>query len=234
MNWLDWLALSMGLVALVGGSLEGPDFEQELNRPTAAQVAQAQQASAGVTVGGAVLMRFTDSGVAAAEDRAREARLNLRRAVDHFGLPQGYLAPGLRVTGGGDLAELHYLDVRLAIATATDAKANGLGSARALAERWQADLDRAIRALPQPMPDGWIATAGAIKGTVLVSDETLARAAAACLDARPGQRVRVSAAGGVLMLEGEVATARDKARLARLMRELPGVRGVDDRVGVTR
>ncbi len=233
MNWVDWLALSMGLVSLLGGTLEGHDFEQEMNRPTAAQVAAPQKPTAGVTVGGDVLMRFTDSGVVAAEDRAREARLNIRRAVEHFGLPNGYFGPGLRVSGGGDLAELHYLDVRLAIATTTDAKANGFTSARALADRWRHDLDRAITKLPLPLPDGWIATAGRISGAVLVSDQTLARAAAACLDTRPGQRVKVSAAGGVIVLEGEVATARDKARLARLMRDLPGCRGVDDRVGIT-
>lgn len=229
MNWLDWLALSMGLVALVGGTLEGSDFEQEMNRPTAAQVAARQQATAGVTVGGEVLMRFTDSGVVAAEDRAREARLNLRRAVDHFGLPQGYFGPGLRVSGGGDVAELHYLDLRLAIATATDAKANGMGSARALADRWRTDLDRAIGKLPQPLPDGWIQTAGKVSGAVLVSDQTLARAAALCLPAKPGQRVTVAAQGGVIILEGSVANPQDKARLARLMKEIPGARGVEDR-----
>lgn len=232
MNWLDWLALSMGLVSLVGGTLEGHDFEQEMNRPTAAQVARDQRPTAGVVVGGDVLMRFADSGVVAAEDRAREARVNLRRAVDHFGLPKGYFGPGLRVSGGGDLAELHYLDVRLAIATATDAKANGMGSARELADRWRADLDRAIGKLPQPLPDGWIQTAGKVSGAVLVSDQTLARAAAACLDTRPGQKVTVSAQGGVIVLEGSVATPQAKGRLVRLMKDLPGVKGVDDRITV--
>ena len=233
MNWLDWLALSMGLVTLLGGTLEGSGFDQELTRPTAGQLASQAQPTAGVTIGGDVLLRFTDSGVHAAEERARETRMNIRRAVEHFALPKGYLGPALRVSGAGDVAEIHYMDFRLVLATGADAKANGFPSARALADRWRGDLDRTLRVLPQPLPDGWIGSAGRITGTVLVSDETLARAAAACLDARPGRRVRVSASGGVIVLEGEVATARDKARLARLMREVPGCRAVDDRVGVT-
>jgi hypothetical protein len=233
MNWLDWLALSMGLVTIVGGTIDGNDLERELNRPSAAQVASNRPATAGVTVGGDVLLRFADSGVMAAEDRAREARLNLRRAVDHFGLPKGYFGPGLRVVGGGDVAEIHYLDLRLTTATAADAKANGFDSAGALANRWRGDLDKVLRSVPAPLPDNWFATAGKATGAVLVSDETLASVAAASLPGGVGG-VRVSAVGGVIVLEGQVRSATDKARLVRLMRDVPGAQGVEDKLAVAR
>ena len=66
---------------------------------------------------------------------------------------------------------------------------------------------------------------------LVVSDETLGRAAAACLMGVASPAVTVSARAGVLTLEGPVASAEERVRIVRLVRELPGVRGVEDRLG---
>lgn len=238
MNGLDWIALSLGLVALAGLTFDGTDMARGLNRSTPAQVKAARKADAGLVVGGEMIMKFTDSGVLAAEDRAREANLNLRRAIQTWGLPRGFIGPALRGGGLGDVAEIAYLDLRIATVTAADAKAAGAASPQALAAQWRDSLDKAIRALPSPMPDGWIASApgtgggGGGRGRVLVSDETLSAAAAASLDFRVGRRVTVTATDGVIRLEGTVANTLEKGRLVRQMRDLPGVRGVDDRLSV--
>jgi hypothetical protein len=240
MNGLDWIALLLGLAALLEFSWDGIDGARGLNRSTPAQMQTPRHAEAGLLVGGEVLMRFTDTGVMAAEERAREARMNLRRAVETYGLPTTYLGAALRSGGLGDVAEVAYLDMRITTVSASDATAGGATSVQALAAQWREALDKAIRALPTPVPDGWIVAAtgggggGAGRiGRVMVSDETLTTAAAASLNHSRGQRVTATAADGIIRLDGSVAEPADKGRLVRLMRELPGVRGVDDRLSVS-
>jgi hypothetical protein len=233
MGFLDWLGLGFLLATLVGAQV-APDYNLENGRTTAGQAVMASQANAQLSLGGQAALRFTDSGVETGYERAIEAKENLRRAIEHHQLPSKYVGLGLRLGGDDDLVTINYLDLRITSVTRADAKANQAGSPRELAERWKGTLDREIRRLPSPIPDGWIAASGRPTPSLLVSDPTLANTVAECLSYRPGQNVTVSATGGTVVLQGNVADERERGRIVRLVKQVPGVIDVVDRTTVER
>ncbi|MDB5097477.1 MAG: hypothetical protein JWM80_1898 [Cyanobacteria bacterium RYN_339] len=233
MNFLDWASLMVFLGTLVGAQA-APDFNLETDRTTLAQAEHVAVPQAQVSIGGDPVMRFADTGVNTAYERAIEAKENLRKVIEHHDLPAKYVGLGLRLGGDNDLVTLNYLDVRITSVTKADAKANQAGSPRELAERWKADLDREIHRLPAPVPDAWIAASGKPTPSLLVSDPTLAASVAECLSYRPGQSVTVKAEGGTVVLEGQVADEKERGRLVRLVRQVPGVVDVVDRTAISR
>lgn len=231
MNFFDWLALTMLVLTAIGIEVTPRDFNEPVQRTTAAQSADEWPSSlSGLAIGGDVLMEFTDSGVATAYERATVARQNLARAIAHHDLAHRYVPIALRLVGGKDYTDIYYLDLRLVTVTASDAKAHRAASARALAETWKQALDEALADLPHPLPDGWIAVTGEVAGATLVSDELLARAAAMAIDFRPGQEVRVSAKAGMIVLDGRVASEAQRRKVVGLAGQIPGARGVVDRL----
>jgi hypothetical protein len=232
MNILDWASLIVFLGTLVGAQV-APDYNLEADRTVVGQ-AQRAGAIAQVTVGGAPLMRFADTGVNTAYERAIEAKENLRQVIQHHDLPGKYVGMGLRLGGDNDLVTLNYLDMRITSVTRADAAANQVGSPKELAERWKAALDAEIRRLPSQVPDAWIAASGKPTASLLVSDNTLAASVSECLSYRSGQRVTVKAEGGTVVLEGQVASEQERGRLVRMVRQVPGVIEVVDRTAVTR
>jgi hypothetical protein len=232
MNFLDWASLVVFLGTLVGAQV-APDYNLENDRSMAAQAERAT-ALAQVSVGGEPIMRFADTGVNTAYERAIEAKENLRQVIHHHDLPAKYVGLGLRLGGDNGLVTVNYLDMRITSVTQADAKANQVGSPRELAERWKADLDRQIRALPNPIPDAWVAASGRPTSSLLVSDHTLAASVAECLSYRPGQRVTVKADAGTVVLEGEVANEQERGRIVRMVRQVPGVTNVVDHTAIAR
>lgn len=231
MNFLDWIALVTFLGSLVGLQVSA-DPATELERATSAQASQAASAEAEVDMGGHAVMRFANSGATTAMERAVEAKQNLGRVIAQDDLPGHYVGLGLRVGGDDALATLNYFDLPITTVTKTDAKANGFNSPKALAERWKSDVDTAIHALPGNLPVGWIAARGKPTPSLLVSDPTLSQAVADLLPDGTGQRVTVSAQGGTVILDGQVADEHERGRLVRLVRGVPGVRDVIDHTSV--
>lgn len=233
MNFWDWIAVTVLVLTAVGIEVTPKDYNEPVQRTTTAQAAADWPSSvASLAIGGETTMEFTDSGVATAHERATIARQNLQRAIAHYDLANKYHGIALRLVGGNDYTDIYYLDMRLVTVTASDAKAMRAPSAKALAETWKKELDAAFKQLPKPTPDGWIAVTGEVAGATMVSDDLLARAAAAAIDYRPGQQVRVSAQAGMVVLDGTVATDTQRKRLVSLAGQLPGARGVVDRLQV--
>jgi hypothetical protein len=234
MNFWDWFTVTMLVLTAVGIEVTPKDFNEPIQRTTAAQSTSEWPSSvAGLAIGGEDVMEFADSGVATAHERAMVARQNLQRAIAHYDLAHKYHPIGLRLSGGKDYTDIYYLDMRLVTVTAADAKAMRAASAHALAESWKKTLDAAFKDLPKPTPEGWVAVTGEIAGATMVSDELLARAAAAAIDYRPGQQVRVSAKAGMVVLDGTVATESQRRNVVNLAAQLPGARGVIDRLKIS-
>lgn len=233
MNFYDWLALTILVLTGIGVEVTPKDFNEPVQRTTAAQSATDWPSSlTGLAIGGDTLLEFTDSGVATGHERAVVARQNLQRAIAHYDLAHHYMPIGLRLVGGKDFMDIYYLDLRLVTVTASDAKAHRAASAEALAKTWKQEIDGALKDLPHPLPDGWIAVTGDVAGATMVSDELLARAAAMAIDFRPGQEVRVSAKAGMVVLDGRVATEAQRRKVVSLAGQIPGARGVVDRLKV--
>jgi hypothetical protein len=224
----------MMLTTMIGAQVTPQDYNSEMVRTTPAQSeSQRSGAVAGVAIGGKLVFQLADSGLSMAEERAIETRENLNRAIFHYDIAHKYLPIGLRTDGRGSYVELYYFDLRLATATAADAKAAGLDSAEKLVNVWKGDVDRSFRALPKPMVDGWIATTGSVAGTTMISDDTLAGTASSIIGYTPGAQVKLTAKAGVILVEGVVASDAQRGRIIRTLKRLPGVRGVQDRLEVS-
>lgn len=233
MNFWDWLGLTIMLTTLIGAQVTPQDDQALMERTTEGQVARHDaHAMTGVAIGGRVVMQFADSGLMMGEERAIETRENLNRAIFHYDLSHRYTPIGLKVSGRGDFVQIYYFDLRLVTVTTADAQAAGAESAQRLAEAWKSDLDKSFRSLPRPMVDGWIATTGQVAGVTMLSDDTLVGTAAEVIRYAPGQQVKLSAKGGVLTVEGTVANDIQRTRLLKTLRQLPGVRGVEDKLTV--
>lgn len=230
MNPLDWIAVSMVLLSLVGLQIT-PPAGRHAERASAAQVqGLAQSGEADLAMGGTTVCRFANSGQISADERAIAARESVAIAIQRYGLPQHYHGFGLRVGGSADMAELDYFDTRLFWVSAADARLNGAKDAHALADAWRGALDTALQALPSPVPNGWLATTGAPSGQVAVSDGLLADAVACSLD-QPAVSAKVN--GGIVTLMGQVPDSSTREHVVALVQQLPGVQGVVDQLQVS-
>ena len=225
MNPFDWVVVAILGITLLGAQLAPDSYQQELQAPAEAQVATGD---AGLSVGGVVVARFADSGSVTAIERAISARQQLRRAISHHRLAERYHGFALRLSGG-EVVQLHYMDLLVLTVTAADARLNGASSARELAERWKQALDAQLQDVPAPLPDAWVATTGGGGGGgAMVTESTLSRTVAGALSGAGG--VRVEAAGSRVILSGIVASQAERQRVVALVREVPGVREVEDRM----
>ena len=231
MTPLDWLALSLGLITIVGLQISPKNRNAEMNRTTPGQVASGRISStATVTMGGRPLWRLAGSGVQTGLERAMVARQNLQAAIAQDDLLHHFFPVGLRLGDGGDFVTVNYFDLRLVSATVADERLNGAKSVADLALQWKATLDRGLRMLPDPLPDAWLAVEPGLGGAItMVADDTLERTAAALL---PDGGVSVEAAGGVLILSGAVNSDHERKRLVHLAGQIPGAMGVEDRLTV--
>lgn len=224
MNPFDWVVVAILGITLLGAQLAPDSYQQELQAPAEAQVATGD---AGLSVGGVVVARFADSGSVTAIERAVSARQQLRRAISHHRLADRYHGFALRLSGS-EVVQLHYMDMLVLTVTAADARLNGVSSARELAERWKQALDAQLQDVPAPLPDSWLATTGGGGGGAMVTESTLSRTVAGALSGAGG--VRVEAAGSRVILSGMVASQAERQRVVALVREVPGVREVEDRM----
>ncbi|HEY9724730.1 MAG TPA: BON domain-containing protein [Oscillatoriaceae cyanobacterium] len=231
MNPLDWIAVGMFVLTLVGMQITPPIGAHQQRATTAQVQGMAEKGEADLALGGVDVCRFANSGQITADERAIAARQALAIAIGRYDLPKHYHGFGLRVGGSGDLAEIDYFDSRLFYVSAADAHLNGAASAHDLAAHWRDGLDAAIRALPSPVPDGWLATTGAPSGQVHVSDALLADAVS-CSLSQPAVSARVD--GGIVTLVGQVPDALTRQRVVSLVEQLPGVQGVVDQLQVSR
>lgn len=233
MGFLDWLALATLLSTLVGAQVSA-DPNLELERSTPGQSVRAMAANAEVRMGGSPIMRFADSGAATAMERAVDAKEHLKQVIHQKELPGSYMGIGLRLGGDDKLATINYFDVRITDVTQSDAQANHAGNAKELAESWKTAVDREIHRLPAALPENWITAAGKPTPSLLVSNPTLTAAVSDCLPEELGQRVTVTADGGTIVLEGSVQDDRERGRIVRMVKQVPGVVEVIDHTSVQR